>query len=167
MKKENLAKKILAKSLPGFTLGVTLLMLAYASVYFVVNESTFISEIIKLQNIKTLITQMTFMGIAYYILFIEFNIFLILQDKEIKNKYIRSHPYMFALIIPIIILAILLLVTTCLISNPKIYSEIIVDLNLVISVIIISLTILCMCIKSFIESDIIKKINKKLSERNL
>lgn len=166
MKKGNLAKKILVKSLPGFTLGVTLLMLAYASVYFVVDESTFIIEIIKLQNIKTLITQMTFMGIAYYILFIEFNIFLILQDKVTINKHVKNHPYIFSVVVPLIIMLVVIFVVEYLILNQKIYSEIISKLNLIISVIIISLSILCIIIKSFIESDLIKKINKKLSEKN-
>ena len=45
-------KKILLKSLSGFTLGVTLLIMAYVSVYFISGENTFIAEIQKLQNIK-------------------------------------------------------------------------------------------------------------------
>ena len=64
-------KKILLKSLSGFTLGVTLLIMAYVSVYFISGENTFIAEIQQLQNIKTLITQVIVSGIAYYLLAIK------------------------------------------------------------------------------------------------
>ena len=87
MKKENVVKNVLVKSLVGFAVGVTLLMVAYASIYFVVGESTFQNEICQLQNIKTLITQVIVTGIAYYLLFISFHIFSILQNKELKDKY--------------------------------------------------------------------------------
>ena len=60
-------KKILLKSLSGFTLGITLLVIAYASIYFISGENTFIAEIQQLQNIKTLITQVIFSGIACFI----------------------------------------------------------------------------------------------------
>ena len=66
-------KKILLKSLSGFTLGVTLLIMAYVSVYFISGENTFIAEIQQLQNIKTLITQVIVSGIAYYLLAILLN----------------------------------------------------------------------------------------------
>ena len=55
-------KKILLKSLSGFTLGVTLLIMAYVSVYFISGENTFIAEIQQLQNIKILITQVIVSG---------------------------------------------------------------------------------------------------------
>ena len=66
-------KKILLKSLSGFTLGITLLVIAYASIYFISGENIFIAEIQQLQNIKTLITQVIFSGIAYYLLAILLN----------------------------------------------------------------------------------------------
>ena len=85
MKKENVLKKVLVKSLVGFTAGVTLLMIAYASVYFIAGESVFKNEISQLQNIKTLITQFVVIGIAYYLIFISFRIFSILQNKDLKE----------------------------------------------------------------------------------
>ena len=61
-------KKILLKSLFGFTLGITLLVMAYVSIYFISGEDVFIAEMQQLQNIKTFITQVLFSGMAYFII---------------------------------------------------------------------------------------------------
>ena len=165
MKKENVVKKVLVKSLVGFTVGVTLLMVAYASVYFIVDENTFQNEISQLQNIKALVTQIIVTGIAYYLLFISFHIFSILQSKELKNKYMKNHPYKFVLTISLSVL-VLTWIIAYMVSHTKIYSENIGDLNIIILVITYALEGLVFCIKSTKESYLIKKINKKLQERN-
>lgn len=165
MKKENVLKKVLVKSLVGFTAGVTLLMIAYASVYFIAGESVFKNEISQLQNIKTLITQFVVIGIAYYLLFISFHIFSILQSKELKNKYMKNHPYKFVLTISLSVLVLTWIIVN-MVSHTKIYSENIGDLNIIILVITYALEGLVFCIKSTRESHLIKKINKKLQERD-
>ena len=165
MKKENVLKKVLVKSLVGFTAGVTLLMIAYASVYFIAGESVFKNEISQLQNIKTLITQFVVIGIAYYLLFISFHIFSILQNKDFKDQYMAEHPYRTVLFISLSIL-ILLWVVEYMISRTKIYGENIRILNLIILVLNFALEGLVFCIKSTRESHLIKKINKKLQERD-
>lgn len=165
MKKENVLKKVLVKSLVGFTAGVTLLMIAYASVYFIAGESVFKNEISQLQNIKTLITQFVVIGIAYYLLFISFRIFSILQNKDLKDQYMAEHPYRTVLFISLYIL-ILLWIVEYMISRTKIYGENIRILNLIILVLNFALEGLVFCIKSTRESHLIKKINKKLQERD-
>lgn len=165
MKKENVLKKVLVKSLVGFTAGVTLLMIAYASVYFIAGESVFKNEISQLQNIKTLITQFVVIGIAYYLLFISFRIFSILQNKDLKDQYMAEHPYRTVLFISLSIL-ILLWIVEYMISRTKIYGENIRILNLIILVITYALVGLVFCIKCTKESHLIKKINKKIQERD-
>ena len=165
MKKENVVKNVLEKSLMGFTVGVTLLMIAYASVYFIAGESVFKNEISQLQNIKTLITQFVVIGIAYYLLFISFRIFSILQNKDLKDKYMAEHPYRTVLFISLAIL-ILLWIVEYMVSRTKIYGENIRILNLIILVITYALVGLVFCIKCTKESHLIKKINKKIQERD-
>lgn len=165
MKKENLVKKVFVNSLVGFTVGVILLMVAYASIYFIVDEITFQNEIAQLQNIKTLITQVIVTGIAYYLLFISFHIFSILQNKDLKDKYMAEHPYKLVITASLAIL-VLLWGIEYIISRKQIYSENIKTLNLIILVTIYALVILVFCIKSTKESYLIKKINKKIKEKN-
>ena len=165
MKKENVVKKVLVKSLAGFTVGVTLLMIAYSSVYFISGEDLFQKEIAQLQNIKTLITQIIVNGVAYYLLFISFHIFSIMQNKELKDMYIVKHPYKFVLTGSIAIL-ILLWITEFLISREQIYSITIKTLNLVILALVYAFVTLSICLKCTRENYLIKKINKKIKERN-
>ena len=165
MKKENLVKKVFVNSLVGFTVGVTLLMVAYASIYFIAGESVFQNEIQQLQNIKTMLTQVIVTGIAYYLLFISFHIFSILQNKDLKDKYIAKHPYKCILTISLVMLVFTWIIVY-MISHPKIYSENIGAVNLIILVITYALVGLVFCIKSTKESYLIKKINRKLQERN-
>lgn len=165
MKKENVVKNVLVKSLVGFAVGVTLLMVAYAGIYFIIGENTFQNEICQLQNIKTLITQVVVTGIAYYLLFISFHIFSILQNKDLKDKYMSEHPYRTVLSISLAIL-ILLWIVEYMVSRTKIYGENVRILNLIILVITYALVGLAFCIKSTKENYLIKKINQKLKERN-
>ena len=81
MKKENVVKKVLVKSLAGFTVGVTLLMVAYASVYFISDTTVFQNEIAQLQNIKTLITQWNILLLTIY----NFPYFLFFTEQRIKR----------------------------------------------------------------------------------
>ncbi len=162
---KNVVKKVLVKSLAGFTVGVTLLMVAYASVYFISDTTVFQNEIAQLQNIKTLITQITVNGISYYLLFIIFHIFSSLQNKELKEQYMNTHPYKFVLTGSIEIL-VLLWITVFMISNPQIYSSTIKTLNLIILVLVYALVMLKFVLKCTKESYFIKKINKKIKERN-
>ena len=153
-------KKILLKSLSGFTLGVTLLVIAYASVYFISGENTFIIEIQQLQNIKTLITQVIVSGIAYYLLAILLNCY-----KEFNEKYARSKPYKFVFI-TIVTFIILVLIMFCVLGNANIYSKNIEMLNIIIVVCIYALTGLIFCIRNSIDKNLVNKFNQKLQEKN-
>ena len=153
-------KKILLKSLSGFTLGVTLLVIAYASVYFISGENTFIIEIQQLQNIKTLITQVIVSGIAYYLLAILLNCY-----KEFNEKYARRKPYKFVFI-TIVTFILLVLIMFCVLGNANIYSKNIEMLNIIIVVCIYALTGLIFCIRNSIDKNLVNKFNQKLQEKN-
>lgn len=153
-------KKILLKSLSGFTLGVTLLIMAYVSVYFISGENTFIAEIQQLQNIKTLITQVIVSGIAYYLLAILLNYY-----KKINEKYATSNPYKFVFI-TLVTFILLILVMLCVLGNTNIYSKNIEMLNIIIVVCIYALAGLIFCIRNSIDKNLVNKFNQKLQERN-
>ena len=150
-------KKILLKSLSGFTLGVTLLIMAYVNVYFISGENTFIAEIQQLQNIKTLITQVIVSGIAYYLLAILLNYY-----KKFNEKYATSNPYKFVFIT----IVLLILVMLCVLGNTNIYSKNIEMLNIIIVVCIYALAGLIFCIRNSIDKNLVNKFNQKLQERN-
>ena len=153
-------KKILLKSLSGFTLGITLLVIAYASIYFISGENIFIAEIHQLQNIKTLITQVIFSGIAYYLLAILLNYY-----KEFNEKYAISNPYKFVLA-TIVTFILFILVMFCVLGNTNIYSKNIEMLNIIIVVCIYALTVLIFCIRNSIDKNLVNKFNQKLQEKN-
>lgn len=153
-------KKILLKSLSGFTLGITLLIVAYASIYFISGESTFIAEVQQLQNIKTLITQVIVSGIAYYLLALLLNSY-----KEFYEKYATRKPYKFVFI-TIVTFILLVLIMFCALGNANIYSKNIEMLNIIIMVCLYTLTGLIFCIRNSIDKNLVNKFNQKLQEKN-
>ena len=164
MKKERIVKKILIKSLVGFPVGVMLLMLAYASMYFILGNNTFNAELNQLHNINTLITQIISVGISGYMLFVIFEIINVFENKEVENNLIKKYNWKMALIILIeIILCILIAV---ILGSTRIFSKNISDINILILVIICVLSGLVICIKKLYETHIIKEINQKIKERN-
>lgn len=152
-------KKILLKSLSGFTLGITLLIVAYASIYFISGESTFIAEVQQLQNIKILITQVIVSGIAYYLLALLLNSY-----KEFYEKYTTSKPYKFVFI-TIVTFILLVLIMFCALGNANIYSKNIEMLNIIIVVCIYALTVLIFCIRNSIDKNLVNKFNQKLKNK--
>ena len=165
MKKENAVKKILIKAVVGFPVGVTLLIIAYASVYFIAGADVFNAELYQLHNINTLIFQTISTGVSGYLLFLAFYAILNLQNKELENKLITEHPYksVFTIIISSMCIIGIIMVT---LGNAKIFSENISTLNIIILVIVYALSGLVFCIKSARESHLIKEINQKLKGRN-
>lgn len=161
MEKEKKIRKILMKALIGFPVSVTLLIIAYASIYFMAGEDLFNTELYQLHNINTLLSQIVSVGISGYLLAI-FYIFSLLQ-------YMKTEPYKIT-ISSVVSLAISSIFTFCIIpmtlNNTKIFSENISTLNLTILVIVYALIGLIFCIKNGIERHLVKKINQKLSERN-
>lgn len=165
MEKENVVKKILSKALVGFPIGVTLLIIAYASIYFIVGEDVFNAELYQIHNINTLLSQIVSVGISGYMLSTSFYIISIYQNKELDNIWFPKHPYkaVFAtLIYPMCIFFII--VPT--IGNTRIFSQNIRTLNLLISVIVLALSFLVFGIKSAREQHWIKEINKMIKEKN-
>lgn len=164
MKKERLVKKILIKSLVGFPVGVMLLMLAYASMYFILGNNAFNAELNQLHNINTLITQIISVGISGYMLFVIFEIINVFENKEVENDLIKKYNWKMALILLLeIILCILI---AAILGSTRIFSKNISDINILILVIICVLSGLAICIKKLYETHIIKEINQKIKERN-
>lgn len=165
MKKENVIKKILMKAVVGFPVGVTLLIIAYISVYFIAGADVFNAELYQLHNINTLIYQAISAGISGYLLFIVFYAISNLQNKELENKLITEHLYksVFTIIISFMCIIGIIMAT---LGNEKIFSKNISDLNIIILVIVFALSGLVFCIKSSIERHLIKEINQKIKERN-
>ena len=164
MKKENVVKKILMKAIVGFPVGVTSLIIAYASVYFIAGADVFNAELYQLHNINTLIFQTISTGVSGYLLFLAFYAILNLQNKELENKLITEHPYKSIFIIISFMCIIVIIMVT--LGNTKIFSENIITLNIIILVIVYALSSLVFCIKSIRERHLIKEINQKLKERN-
>lgn len=164
MKKETVFRKIVIHSLVGFPIGVTLLMINYASVYLIAGENIFKNEISQLQDISTLFLQLIIVGWAYYLLFILINVIAHLNEtRSTSNKFLVKHPYKSILIMLIIMIATALILT---LLNFEIFSENMAIMNIISFIIIFVASVVCVCIKSAIESDLIKKINQKLKERN-
>ena len=165
MEKENVVRKILMKALVGFPVGVTLLILAYSSIYFISGEDVFNTELYQLHNINILISQIASVGIAGYLISITLNTILILQNKYLERKLMKKHPYksVFALVLSyfcIITIFYLILV------NEKIITEYIITLNIIILLIVYMFFGIVFGIKLFMEQDLIKKINQRIKKRN-
>lgn len=164
MKKERIVKKILIKSLVGFPVGVMLLMLAYASMYFILGNNVFNAELNQLHNINTLLTQIISVGISGYMLFVIFEIINVFENKEVENNLIKKYNWKMALIILIEIILCILIAT--ILGSTRIFSKNISDINILILVIICVLSGLAICIKNLYETHIIKEINQKIKEKN-
>lgn len=159
MKRKDEVKSILMKALRAFPIGVTLLMLLYASVYFISGEGVFNAELYQLHNINTLIYQIISVGMAGCILSICFQVF-----QNIENKPTDKHTY--RVMITSILLSISITIIILILGNEKIFSENIATLNVIVFVIIYVLAFLRFCIKKIMEQNLIKKINQKIKERN-
>lgn len=164
MKKENVFRKIVIHSLLGFPIGITLLMLNYANVYLIAGENIFKNEISQLQNIATLVLQLIIVGWAYYLFFILVNVMIHLnENKSASEKFVVKHPYKAILIILMIMIATALILT---LLDFEIFSKNMSTLNIISFIIVFVAFGICICIKSTIESNLIKKINQKLKEKS-
>ncbi len=160
MKKENVINSLL-----GFPIGIAILMINYASVYLIAGEDIFKSEILQLQNISVLILQLIIIGLAYYLFFIFISVISKLNEpKYFFDKLMREHPYKKTILFMIIFIIIINIIITLL--DFKIFSKNISIINLFTFIIVFVSCALYFCIKSTIESDLVKKINQKLKERN-
>ncbi len=164
MKKENVIINVIIKSMIGFPIGITLLILAYISVYFIAGENVFINEFSQLLNIKTLISQVLFSGIIWYLMFINFNSYIEQQNKELENKDYLKHLYKEVLVLIIQVFIVIILLALSL--NTNIFSKNIETINLITIIIGYSLAGLYLCINFTKESHLIKEINKKIKEIN-
>lgn len=161
MKKEKIIQKILLKSLIGLPIGITLLIFSYLSTYFIVGNDIFNNELYQLHNINIFIFQIISAGISGYMLCLGLSIFSILSKIE---KNLNEHPYKSVFIIILSFLCILLIMP--LLTNKNIFSQNISNLNLIILIIVYAICGSIFCIRNSVEKYYIKKINKKLKERN-
>lgn len=153
-------KKILLKSLFGFTLGITLLVMAYVSIYFISGEDVFIAEMQQLQNIKTFITQVLFSGMAYFII-----IAFLYASNHVYENHLTNNPYKHVSTV-ILVFVILLLVMFFILGNTNIYSENISDVNIIIIVLAYVTYGIIFCIMTSVQKHLIHKINQKLKEKS-
>ena len=164
MKKENVFRKIMNHSLVGFPIGISVLMISYACVYLIAGENVFKNEIAQLQDISTLILQLIIVGCAYYLFFVLTNVVAHLAETRItSDKFAAEHPWKTVLSIFIITIATVLVLT---LLNFDVFSENMKMMNIITFMIVFVSAIIVLCIKATIESDLVKKINQKLKERN-
>ena len=164
MKEEKILKKILVNSLLGSFIGITVLMIGYASIYLIEGETVYKAEIAQLENVHTLVLQLILAGLAYYLFLVFMGIISNLDsNKTISDKFVAEHPRKAMLIIPWIMVIIVLIIF---LLKSKIFTEKIAIMNVALFMIIFATSGLCLCIKSIVESKVIKEINQKLKERN-
>ncbi|MBR0350816.1 MAG: hypothetical protein IJH76_03220 [Clostridia bacterium] len=164
MKKDSLLKNTIINSLLGYPIGITLLMISYACIYLIAGEKVFNTEIMQLQNIKTLVLQLIIAGSVYYLFFLIVGIIAYFKDnKTMYDKYLVEHPFKSLLLM---LLNALIIVVMCLLLQVKIFSVNLATINLIVFIIVFAIYGLWLCISYFIESNIIKMINQKLKERN-
>ena len=115
MNTKNFIKKILTKSIIGFPIGVTILMLLYVIVNPFFGEVAFSYELNRLHNIQLLLS-----GLSGFMLLIAFYSILFLQDAELENRFATEHPYraIFYAIVSVLITFIIIMV----ISRANIFS---------------------------------------------
>ena len=160
MKNENNLFKTLTRALVGVPVGITLFLLTYVGVYFILGEFAFNTELNQLHNINILILQIIFSGILGFMLFIIFLILINIQTEELKNKNMIKFPY------KSFCLLILICVCIALILSSNVFSENIRFLYILVLIIVYMLIGFPICIKGIIEKFWIKEINEKLKERN-
>lgn len=164
MKKESIVRKIFVSSLIGFPIGVTLLMLAYISIFCISGEDIANNELTQLHNVRTLFFQVIAIGLTYFIVFININTISLLKNKETTNKFMSKHPYI--TVILSIIISLWLILSIQLICNESLYSKNIATVNCVTIIIIYAIISLFFMIKDIIENLLVKKINIKIKEKN-
>lgn len=164
MKKESIIKKIVVNSLLGFPIGITLLMISYVNLYLILGEEVFKNEITQLQNVEVLVLQLIIIGFAYYLFFIFISLFNYFnENKAASDKFVVEHPCKSVLIM---ILPLLVNLFILILLRSNIFSDNISIVNCISFIVIFAISSFCLCIKNTIESIMIKKINKKLKERN-
>ena len=155
-------KNLFIKSLNGIAIGVLVLMLTYISVYFIIGEEGFVSEISVLQNIKILINQICSIGITYYFAIFTLNIYIDLFKDDCK---VREKPYN-AIATMIVPFAFLIIIIEFVIGRFGTFSSNIETLNMIVLLIIWCTSLLIGLIKISIDKVNVNKINKKLNNIN-
>ena len=164
MKKKNFSKKIILNSLIGFPIGITILMISYINVYLIAGENTFINEIAQLQDFRTLLLQLIIIGCAYCLIFILFRVLsYFTENNTISNKSLIELSWLtlsFSLILVIGFMLVGLLL------GSKVFKQNMPIINLITFTVFSASALLYIAIKSAIERNIVKKINKEILNRN-
>lgn len=164
MKKETIVKKGLFQSLLGIPLGITIMVISYILVYFIVGDVIFDLELNQLHNIDTFITQIISAGIAGYFIFLSFYCMSFIGNRELET-FLSKHPCisLFILGLATLFLGIVFIFT---LGNIHIFSRKIMCLNSIILYFMYLIAGFVFCIKGFIESYWVKKINQKIQDNN-
>lgn len=156
MNTSNIIKKYLTQFLIGFSVGITLLMISYVSIYFLSNENTFNTELDQLHNINTFIFQMVSGGTSGSLLFVLYYTLQVIQEKFYKRPYKL-------VFLDIIITTFTFILVLTLISNSLIFSKNVSTTNIVIVISLFAIGGFIFCIKTTYQSLLVHKINKKLN----
>lgn len=163
MQKENVVKKIFIRSVIGFPIGVTLLMLSYICVYIFLGEDTFNLELYQLHNINTFILQIVSFGIFGCTMLFSFELFNSMNTPTNKN-FAMNHPWKTQFII-LLDLTCEFIIAAFLLTN-SIFNENIVVMNIVLALLSYTFFGIFLTIKALIQENLIRKINQKIKKRN-
>lgn len=151
-------KKILFTTLLGFCVGVTLLMITYLGVYYIIGQETFSSLILKLSDISIFQNQLLVAGFTGAMFS-----FVVHLSKETKETIVGNKISPTKFIVTIISMILSLVISMHLIKNLGIFDQVMVYALLIFEIAIIGFYSLFQCIQSAIDELI---INKKLKENN-
>ena len=148
-------KKLLFRAILGFSLGITLLMVAYLGIYYIAGQELFDSVILRLSDVTVFQNQLLVVGFAGIMMAFAIHI---IENTLVEDKYSPSIA-----IFSIIALLLSLSISMLLIKNIGAFDEALVDMLIIISTILFALYCLLHCIQETVDEFI---INKKIKEKN-
>jgi hypothetical protein len=148
-------KKLLFRFIFGFSLGVTLLMLAYIGIYYIGGQEVFNSLIAKLADITIFQNQLLVVGSAGVM--ISFAVYLLERSLD-EDGYTPSR-----MIVSLVLLLLSISISMFLIENLAVFDKTIVYTLIVSEVALFAIYTIFHCIQETIDEFI---INKKIKEKN-
>ena len=148
-------KKLLFRFIFGFSLGVTLLMLAYIGIYYIGGQEVFNSLIAKLADITIFQNQLLVVGSAGVM--ISFAVYLLERSLD-EDGYTPSR-----MIVSLVLLLLSISISMFLIENLAVFDISIVYTLIVSEVALFAIYTIFHCIQETIDEFI---INKKIKEKN-
>ena len=148
-------KKLLFRFIFGFSLGVTLLMLAYIGIYYIGGQEVFNSLIAKLADITIFQNQLLVVGSAGVM--ISLAVYLLERSLD-EDGYTPSR-----MIVSLVLLLLSISISMFLIENLAVFDKTIVYTLIVSEVALFAIYTIFHCIQETIDEFI---INKEMKEKN-